>query len=321
MAATNLPVHPNQPPRLMPRQDLQIREDVLYADAKGNENARIRERAEQALDSIVSVLRKFLLSGEVIFYVSRGSLMPDLFEQFTSGIWSHLQPGALLVFTNRRLLNLRLKSKGFRSWEWDGGVEAMFWGDVDRTKVASGLSPYVELRDRKGHKERFWRLRRADVKKIRMLLAAFLPASAGETTPDQSFTSYCPSCCAALTPGVYRCAGCGMEFKDEKTLVWRGILIPGGADFYARRTARGVLIFLLESALLFTFLFWLLIFVGAVSPPTPDPGQTAQARADFLAPLIFLAVIIALEKSMAIRIGLRMIRRFLPLRKPEVPAI
>src|SRR5207245_134098 len=83
----------------------------------------------------------------------------------------------------------------------------------------------------------------------------------------------------------------------------------------------GVLIFLLESALLFTFLFWLLIFVGAVSPPTPDPGQTAQARADFLAPLIFLAVIIALEKSMAIRIGLRMIRRFLPLRKPEVPAI
>ena len=60
MPSADLPVHPNQLPRLVSRSGVRLREDTLYTDQKGEEKKRFRERADNALDKLEEPLRKML---------------------------------------------------------------------------------------------------------------------------------------------------------------------------------------------------------------------------------------------------------------------
>ena len=49
MSSADVPIHGSQPPRLVSANGIQIREDVLYTNAKGEPDDRSRKRADEAL--------------------------------------------------------------------------------------------------------------------------------------------------------------------------------------------------------------------------------------------------------------------------------
>ncbi|MFQ5664314.1 MAG: tetratricopeptide repeat protein [Terriglobia bacterium] len=194
MPAADFPVHPDQIPRLGSGVGVRLREDTIYTDHEGKEKKGIRKRTEKVLAKLQEPLRKVLEPHEAILYVSGPHWRASAFEQ--------------LVFTNRRLLFFLVKRDG----SWTRSLRSVRWGDLAEAKV-KWLGPTLRLKYLNGKKEPYEGLRQDDAKKIKVLLAVLLPASAGEATPAQAVASHCPDCLAALTPEVYQCSQCGLAIS------------------------------------------------------------------------------------------------------------
>jgi hypothetical protein len=304
---TQIPIHPDQSVRLSSHFGILLREDVAFTNRKGVEKKGIRKRAEQALDKLQEPLRKILEPDEAVLYIARGQLMPGMIEQFFLGWYASYLAPATLVLTNRRLLHLFVRRNG----SWNRGVRSARWGDLQDAKIKGLLSAKLHIKYRNGKKEVYWRLRGDDPKKIRLLLEVLLPTATSETSPALSMTSLCPECRTALTPGVYECPGCRLKFRDEKTLLRRSILIPGGGFFYTGHAFLGVLHFLLE-----LFLLLELVLLGAAAmglwPLKPSPGQAHAERGGALVAAVFLAALLALHKGAITRITRNLVRGYIP---------
>ncbi len=105
------------------------------------------------------------------------------------------------------------------------------WGDLEEAKVKGLLGGRLQIKYRNGSKEIYSGIGRGDANAIRRLLEAILPAAAGETSSALAMTSLCPDCRSPLSPRVYECPQCRIAFKNEKTLMQRAWLIPGGGFF------------------------------------------------------------------------------------------
>lgn len=312
MANADLPIYETQMPRLMSANGVSIREDVLHTDAKGEPDERSRKRAEDALADLREVLPKLLEPKETILFVIKSCQAPmGVLEQFFLGWYLYRVTATRLVFTNFRLLHFGLGSGG----KWNGTLKSLRWGDVAEAKVKGWLSRILLLRCTDGKKEKYWRLRRKDAQKAKVIVSAVLLPSRGEVTPAQGFQSLCPECRGPLTAGNYQCAGCGMNFKDEKTLVWRTLLIPGGGYLYAGLTFLGVMAFITEGIFTLGVLFSLLIAVGLLTPGTTEEGRPMHAE-EYWGAAILLAVLVALHKAFEYIHSRRVIRSFVPLKKP-----
>jgi hypothetical protein len=297
MPDANLAIHENRLPQLTTHTGLRLREDVLYSNAKGEEKASIRKRTDQTLERLKDVLARLLQPDEAILYVAKAQVYPTWVEQFVSRWHQNLRPSVQFVFTNRRLLVLRTSAKGFMNWKWDRGIRTVRWGDVEGEKVKGFLMRILELKTRNGVKERFWRIGMADVKKLRVLLARLLPASAGDSSATQGFVSLCPTCLTALTPRVYACPQCRATFKDEKTLLRRALWIPGGACFYVGWTGLGILNAIVEAFLAINFVFICIEMFSSTSAGAPGSGATKVA--ELLISVVILLVLLSLEKLVA----------------------
>jgi hypothetical protein len=297
MPDANLPVHASEAPQLTTHSGLPLREDVLYTNAQGKEKTGIRKRADQALGRLKDVLARLVGPDEVILYVARAQVYPNLLEQLFSGWHYYLRPSAQLVFTNRRLLVFRTCAQGWGRWKWDRGIRSLCWGDVAEAKVKGGLNRMFELGFRNGARERFWRIRAADARKIRLLVSLVVPAGAGDSSAAQGFLSLCPTCLGALAPRVYLCPQCRAMFKDEGTLLRRGLLIPGGACFYVGWTTLGVLNMLAEGLLLLAVISFV---VGAFfSTPGASAHRDASRVGDAITAAMVLLAFLVLDKSVA----------------------
>ena len=96
-----------------------------------------------------------------------------------------------------------------------------------------------------------------------------------------------------------------MKFKDEKTLVRREILIPGGASFYVGATGLGIVRSIAESILI-------LVAVGFVVGAFVEPAGSQDAGPGFIG-AIFILAILALHKGMAVLTSRQQVRDFLPV--------
>jgi len=304
MPSVDLSVHSNVPPRLLDRNGLRIRKDVLYTDAKGREKNKLRKRVEEAFDDFGEILRRVLEPNETIFYVARAQAMPGAFAQFFGGGWhTYSLPGALLFFTQRRIIALRVRKRR-GGWIWDRGIRTLRWGDLASVKSAGFLTRYLTLTFRAGGKQTYWRFSSGNLKKTKMLIDVLLPNGSGEMTQAAAMVSLCPTCFAILSAGKYECQACGLRFKDENTLVRRGILIPGGATFYVGAPVLGVLRAVTESILLvFGGLMLLAVLVTASEYKDPVGGAFGG---------LLVLGLLALDKSAAIIISRQQIRDFLP---------
>jgi len=311
MPNADIPVYAMQMPRLISANGVQVREDILFTNVKGEPDDRSRKRAEEALASLHDILPNLLEPSEAILYVIKTCQAPlGTLEQLFLGWYVYRVTATRLVFTNLRLLHFGLGAGG----KWNRTLKSVCWGDVTKAKVKGWINRLLELRYADGNKERYWRLPKKDGKKAQAILEAVLPQSQGEATAALAFQSICPDCRATLTAGNYQCAACGLKFKDEKTLRWRTILIPGGGYLYSGMTLLGVLAFLSEGAFTLATITFMLMALGLMAPGTAENGQT-MAAPELWATALILAIILALNKALEFIHGRRVVRSFIPLNK------
>lgn len=309
MSRLDLFVHPEQSPRLTSLHGVRVREDTLYSNPCGEEKKGIRKRAEKAIEKLQEVLSRALGPEEAVLYVARCQAPVGTLEQLTLGWYIYYVTGTVLVFTNRRLLHFDVTRNG----DWKHRLRTISWGDVDEARVKGWLGPVLELKHRSGKKEKYWNLRRDDAKKIKTLLSAIMAAGARETSPSQTMVSLCPSCLAELTPAVYHCAKCGAAFKDEKTMVRRSLLIPGGGYFYTGHWFLGLGDFFVEAYLLVVLIVVLGFAMGFIKDTSGNPGEASLAGGEAWIAAGFVAAILVVEKLLTIHHCRRFIREFIPL--------
>jgi hypothetical protein len=305
MPSSDLQIHSTIPPQRVDRNGLSIREDVLYTDAKGREKSKLRKRANEAFDDLSDVLRRVLEPNETIFYIAPAQVMPGAVAQFFGGGWhAYSLPRTLFFFSDRRIIAFRLR-KRMRGWIWNRGIRTVRWGDVAQATPGGFISRHLVLKFRNGEQQRYWRFAWGDLKKVRQLIELLRAHGAGESTAAGGRVSLCPGCLAVLAPRNYRCQGCGVQFKDEKTLLWRAIVIPGGASLYVGASGLGVLRAVFEAIILAGILISLF---NAVREP-----RNSTAVAALMTSVAAECIILFLDKAMAYSLSLPQIRAFIPV--------
>jgi Bacterial PH domain len=305
--SAQIPVHSDQPVRLSSHFGVLVREDTAFTNSKGVEKKGTRKRAEQALDKLQEPLRKILEPEEAVLYIARGQVMPSGVERFFLGWHALYLAPAVLVLTNRRLLQFFVGTNG----AWKRGTRSVRWGDMEEAKVKGLLGAKLNIKYRDGKKEVYWGMVRDDTNKIRLLLAALLPTAAGETSPAHSITSLCPECRAALTPGVYECPNCRLTFKDERTALRRSLLIPGGGFFYTGHPLLGIVHSLVELIVFFMLVFWILVALG-IAKPDSSPGEAPTDAASAVVVVIFLVIILAVDKGVMAKVARKQVQNYIP---------
>lgn len=180
---------------------------------------------------------------------------------------------------------------------------------MENARVKVGLSRILRLKLRDGTNVGFCRIRWVDATKIKILVGLLVPASAGEASGTQGFVSLCPTCLALLTPRVYSCPQCRTVFKDEKTLLHRALLIPGGAYLYVGFTGLGIASFIYEVFLL--VLLIALLVEGFASGPTAAHRGSSPAG-DATGTVIVLFALLAFDKTIAWAHSRSYVRDFIP---------
>jgi hypothetical protein len=266
MADPNLPIHSTRLPQITPGSGLSVREDVAFSDAQGNERPRVRKAADQTFSRLQEILPRVLQSREVVLYALAAQAPISPLAQLFLGWQAYGFTRTILVLTNLRLLRFRIRGKGWNRWIWDQGLQSVALGDISEAKVKGLLSPQLSLQYRDGRKERYWRLRMRDARKLKTILPPLLQNSTGAVSPAGGMIPLCPKCLATLSPNTYRCSQCGQVFKDEKTLR-RFLLIPGGEYFYVGQNHIGALHGLAQA-------MWLLVVVAVVAGLMLGPHRT-----------------------------------------------
>jgi hypothetical protein len=309
MPTPEILVHANVLPKLTVAGGLRVREDTAFTDASGVEKSAVRKRAEQDLQQASEVLSRMLLPSEAVLYVARAAFMPNNWEQLMENHGATAL-GALLVITNHRLIVLRTKLKGFGGWVWDQGILTVEWTSLAQAAKKGWLIGYLDLKDQANRRERFFRLSWRDSKKLRLLLGALVPGvpglSAAVAPGAPGFAEICPKCLAKLSTDLYRCAQCGQLFKDEKSLIARTLLVPGGSYFYTGQTFLGVVGGLFEGLFTLAVVVSALEGFGVITAPSDASGDLALVRAT-----IWLAMLTFIKFASFYR-ARRRVKRFIP---------
>ena len=308
MAGADVAVHADQVPRFGQVEGLRVREDTLFTGAQGQEKRAIRKFAEKALNRLHEPLQRLLATDEAILYVARALAPVSVLEQMTVGWSIYRYMATTLVLTNKRLLHFTVNPNG----AWKRGLRAVAWGDLAQGKITGGiLGRALLLTYRNGKRDKYWGLQSRDVKKLRALLNVLHSSSMGQGTGAESMTPLCPSCLNPLQPGNYACGRCGQGFKTEASLKKR-LLIPGRGYFYIGWGFLGVMTFIFESILLLEVAVLLIGLAALLATPSrpvaPNPNGSELAVT-----LGFFALLIVLEKTLALYHCRRAVREFIPV--------
>jgi hypothetical protein len=298
----NQQIYPDRLPQIVEVSGVRVRDDMVFTDAKGKDSARQRKIAEKTLAGLQSILPRLMGPNEVVLAVGFAQGQIPIFERMFLGWGAYFLGRTCLVVTNRGLLRFRIRSKGLFGWEWDNGVQGVGWGDLAEARAKGGLGRLFVLRYRNNQKETFWRLAAVFGKKLQTLAPLLLNANLGEATAAGGPTALCPKCLGPLTTGAYRCAQCGQEFRDEKKLFWRTLLIPGGEYFYVRQIGLGILQAIIEAIIL---VYAVVLASVAVTSGGDDALDAAVAAA-------FIFLVLVFHKLAAYGQCRRMVRGFLP---------
>lgn len=301
MPAADIAIHSKQIVRPTMIDGVQVRGDVAFTNAKGEEKASIEKRGTQKLQKLSSALRRILRPDETVLYALSARLAPSAIEKVFSNVWRRLLGTYAIVITNSRLLFLPVKMNG----TWRESIRAVDWGDLDQfTKGGKLFISSIHLRCRNGVKLAFQDIRGSDAKKLAVIASTMIPAAAGDQTSAHGVVQLCPDCLNILTPGQYLCPACGLMFKNEKAMVWHSIFLPGGGYFYTGHPAVGTVVSIIEVA----FIADILRLLSAASTShrlTPDLSQA----------LIALVVMWVGETVITIMHCRRYIREFIPKKR------
>jgi hypothetical protein len=297
MPAADLHIHDNQVVRPAKIDDISVRNDCLFTNDKGEDKRQIQKRSEKALQKLVPALQRVLLPTETVLYLAPARSPLTAMEQLTAAWWTGLLAASAIVITNKRILFFPVKRDG----GWRESVRALHWGDIEEVKPKGLLVRNVTFKSRSGTKFTYTNFRRADAKKIAAIANALLPAASGESTSTHDWVQLCPDCRDTLTLGQYFCSGCGLIFKNEKSMVTRSIFLPGGGYFYTGHPLVALLPAVVEGLLVLEILVFL--FAGLASP---------KAIPNMLSGLLLLGLFWAFETAVTILHCRRYVREYIP---------
>lgn len=296
MPGADLCIHDSQVPRTALIDSVSVRNDILFTNDKGKDKRSIQKRSEKALQKLAPALQRVLLPAETVLYIARARSPLTIVEQLTAGWWTVLLAASAVVITNKRILFFPVKHDG----SWKESVRAVQWGDLEEVKPRGLLTMNVTFKSRDGTKTTYTNFRRTDAKKIAAIATALLPAASGEMTSAHGVVQLCPDCLNVLTQGQYFCSGCGLTFKNEKSMVMRSVFLPAGGYFYTGHPLVAILPAIIEGILAVELLVFLLA------------GLASKQLHNILPALVVLGVFWALETAVTILHCRRYIRDFIP---------
>jgi hypothetical protein len=289
---------PNTFSRVSSFNAIPVREDILFANAKGEEKAGIRKAAQKRLSQLEAALQKLLSQDEIVLFTARAQMPMSGLEQYSLGWFAQIVGLVTLVLTNKRLLSFRVNRDG----SWRENVRSCAYGDIKDAKFAGFITHCATLNYADGAKEKYWGIDRAAKKMLRLLLPTLLQASSQERTATKAMVSLCPVCTAQLRSRSYECQSCGQKFRDESPLPWR-IVIPGGVYFYARQNGLGMVHALVDAIFMLETLALSIVFATSV-------GIQRQNAAIALG---YWAVLLLIEKAVAFGHARKFLREFIPI--------
>jgi hypothetical protein len=239
----------------------------------------------------IAFIRKFLDPDEQIMFITKACSPFTFLEQMTMGlVMLVMVKRALLVFTNKRLFHIPTTPE----YKYRASVAQILYQDCKQMFVKGSKLTFVY---QDGKKENFFFIPGADRAKIKRMNISSPGSGSPSALPQR--THLCPGCTQELNTGVYSCPSCGLKFKDKAKAKKYSLLLPGGGYFYSRHWVMGFFDFLVESYLIVLNGIFLLGFLfGEVT---------------ILPPLIFLAVILGVEKLITIYHTSRFIDEYLPV--------
>ena len=290
-------IHDNQVVRTVAVDGITVRSDVFSTNEKGEEKALVDRRTRKVLRKLGPALLRLLLPDEAVLYVMPARSPLSVVEQLTAASWTALLAACAIVITNKRILFFPVKRDG----SWRESVRSVYWGDLEKIKAKGWLVRNVSFKFKNGAKVTYTNFRRADAKKLTAIAAALIPSASGEQTSAHGPVQLCPDCRETLTEAQYACPSCGLSFKNEKTMIFRSIVLPGGGYFYTGHPLIAIVPAVVEAFLVLEIL--LVLRAGFTSP---------KAVPEFIHVLLILAVFWALETGITILHCRRYIREFIP---------
>lgn len=303
MPAADIRIHDNQLARTETMDGISVRSDVFSTSEKGEEKESVQKRTKKILEKLSPALQRILVSGETVLYAMSARSPLSIVEQLTAAWWTALLAACSIVVTNKRILFFPVKHDG----SWKESVRAVHWGDLEEIKTPGVLLKNVRFRFRNGKKVTYTHFRSADAKKLSAIAAALMPGASGEQTAAHGMVQLCPDCRTVLPEGQYSCPGCGLTFKNEKTMVLRSIFLPGGGYFYTGHPLIAILPAIVEVILIGDVLLSLLGTLGS-----------GAAVAGLVGGLTVLGVFWAIETAVTILHCRRYIREYIPEKRDPV---
>jgi hypothetical protein len=287
----------NRVPRITVVDGISVRGDVLFTDDKGEEKDSIQKRATKMLQKLRPGLQKILLQGETVLSVMSARSPLSAIEQVTASALVSFLTLCSVILTNKRILFVPVKRDG----TWRESVRSVNWGDIQEVLKTGFLVFNIRFKFKNGSVVAYRQFRRKDAKKLVEIASALLPAASGEQTATHGVVQLCPDCRGVLTAGQYYCPCCGLTFKNERTMVWRSIFLPGGGYFYTGHSVVAIFPAIAEAAVLVDILT--LSAVGLSSHRTPPNLPLV---------LVGFAVVWTLETAVTILHCRRYVRDFIP---------
>jgi hypothetical protein len=232
-----------------------VERDTIFTDHKGAYKKRI-EKQQRKLLVKTTFVKFFLHEDERILCLTTGYSPVSILEQVLTGLAFLFFKRAFFIFTDRRILHIpRRLNSSTRS-----AISQISYDDCSKIFL-KGRSLVVTYKNNK--QECFHYLGRKEKKKISVLLRNVTP-KLKEAGSIRQRVYLCPSCTHILDGRKFTCPGCKMAFKSSLRAKLASLLLPGGGYFYNKYTLPGVVVGLLDLALLIYLAY--LVFLNKGMP-------------------------------------------------------
>jgi len=270
--------------------NLPINQESAFSNHKNIYKRRLEKQQTKFLDKLTS-LKPFFKEGEKILLIAPACSPMTLLEQLLAGYWIFYIKRAILVFTDRRILHVPVKS----DYSYRNSIAQIMHGDLQEITL-KGRSLICKYKA--GKKEMFHSVG-VNLKKLKTVIESI--SIGGPMNNSKRRTHICPRCGAQLQKDKYVCPECRLVFKNKKEATKISWIYPGGGYFYARHPLLGVLDAITEIALIAVVIF------AFISLWSGDEAATA--------PLIIFGIALAYEKLITVYETKHFIEEYIPVDK------
>ena len=202
------------------------------------------------------MLDRLLEPGEHVLYAAQAVQKPSVFQAMSLGWLAYMYHQVLLVFTDRRVIEILLNQKAKAP---DTRIRSFPLNRVSKLSLRFLSVTLVPVKGKKGT----WTVSGGDRKLLKLLLPRIQERLHPEPAPPEEATPkwHCPSCFAACTPNPKNCEACGTLFRSSGLASVLSLAFPGAGLLYSGHPVLAAFDFLGE-LMAFGFIALMLAMAG-----------------------------------------------------------